>query len=340
MSDDEPKKMPKKANGAKTRLESISPEKRSEIARNAGRVSAARRSKAPIQATHGTVDHPLKIGDLEIPCYVLEGGERVLTQLGVLGAMQLPNRGGSTGQTRLSRFFEGKSISEFVSEELSNATNNPIRFLTPTGNLAYGYPAEMLVHLCEALLKARDKGISERYDRMVVQADIIMRGLAHTGIVALVDEATGYQRDRPRDALAKIFEAFVSKEIQKWVKRFPPEFYENLFRLRGIPYSVQQGQKRPAYFGHLTNDIVYKRLAPGILEELKRINPVDPEIGDRKTRHHQRLTENIGVNALNSHIGATVALMQISDDGDYEGFKQKLDRVKPILRVGNVDEEE
>ena len=39
------------------------------------------------------------------------------------------------------------------------------------------------------------------------QAEIIMRGLAHIGIIALVDEATGYQRDRASDALSKILEA-------------------------------------------------------------------------------------------------------------------------------------
>lgn len=326
-------RMPKKAKGAKTRMKTITPERRSEIAKKAGQVAGAKRSQLPLRATHGAADHPVKIGDLEIPCYVLEGGTRVLTQIGVLSAMNLPNKGASTGRTRLARFFDGQSISPHVSKELSDSTNNPIKFLTPDGVIAHGYPAEMLVHLCEALLKARDNGISDRYSRFIAQADIIMRGLARTGIVALVDEATGYQRDRPRDALAKIFEAFVSKEIQKWVKRFPADFYENLFRLRSIPYSIEQGQKRPGYFGHLTNDIVYKRLAPGILAELRRINPVDAEAGDRKNRHHQHLTENVGVNALNSHIGAVVALMQISDDGDYDGFKDKLDRVKPILHT-------
>jgi len=194
----------------------------------------------------------------------------------------------------------------------------------------------MLVHLCEAILKARDIGIPDRYHRMAVQADIIIRGLAVTGIVALVDEATGYQRDRARDALARIFEAFVSKEIQKWIRRFPPEFYEHLFRLRGVPMS--EGQRRPGYFGHLTNDLVYKRLAPGILDELQRVNPVDPDKKSRKTTHHQRLTSDIGINALNSHMGAVTALMQLTPDGRYEDFVAMLDKVKPRLNGAEAEE--
>lgn len=306
--------------------------------RRAGKIGEKSRSSQIIKATHGRADHPLKIGELEIPCYVLEDGTRVLTQTGVLSAMSLPDRGSSEGRTRLARFFDGQAFAPYVSEDIANNTNAPIRFRTTAGAIAYGYPAEMLVHLCEAILKARDAGLSGRYARIIAQADIIMRGLATVGIVALVDEATGYQRDRPRDALAKIFEAFVNKEIQRWIRRFPPEFYEHLFRLRGIPYSVEQGQKRPAYFGHLTNDIVYKRLAPNILEELQRVNPVDPGTGVRRSTHHQRLTNDIGVNALNSHIGSTIALMTITPDGEYDEFINLLDRVKPRLNGHDAED--
>lgn len=324
--------------GGLARKKALTPLQRKQIAQKAGLASAKMRSKPLIKATHGAADHPLKIGNLEIPCYVLEDGTRVLTQGGVLSAMSLPNKGGSEGRTRLARFFDGQAFAPYVSEDLANSTNDPIRFRTTSGAIAYGFPAEMLVHLCEAILKARDAGLSDRYARIIAQADIIMRGLATTGIVALVDEVTGYQRDRPRDALAKIFEAFVNKEIQRWIRRFPPEFYENLFRLRGIPYSVEQGQRRPAYFGHLTNDIVYKRLAPNILEELQRVNPVDPDKGTRKSTHHQRLTNDIGINALNSHIGSVVALMAITPDGEYDQFIELLDKVKPRLNGHDAED--
>src|SRR4051794_37179851 len=97
-----------------------------------------------------------------------------------------------------------------------------------------------------------------------------MRGLAHVGIIALVDEATGYQYDRARMALEEILEQFISKELLKWAKMFPDEFYHEMFRLKGWEYP-QVSTKRPLQAGKLTNDVVYKRLAPGVLEELKRV---------------------------------------------------------------------
>ena len=77
---------------------------------------------------------------------------------------------------------------------------------------------------------------------------------------------------RTTDALAKILEAFVAKELQPWVKTFPDDFYAELFRLRGLEYRADS-VKRPQYFGTLTNDIVWKRLAPGVHAELKRVLP-------------------------------------------------------------------
>jgi hypothetical protein len=47
--------------------------------------------------------------------------------------------------------------------------------------------------------------------------------------------------------------------------------------------------QRPRYFGLLTNDIVYDRLAPGVLDELKKVNPKD-DAGRRKRKHFQWLT--------------------------------------------------
>jgi hypothetical protein len=90
------------------------------------------------------------------------------------------------------------------------------------------------------------------------------------------DEATGFQKDRAANALAEILEKFIAKELRPWVATFPNEYYEQLFRLRGLDFP-RDSVKRPRYFGHLTNDIIYARLAPKVLEELKSATPRAPD---------------------------------------------------------------
>jgi hypothetical protein len=278
-------------------------------------------------AVCGSPEKPLRIGDIEIECYVLADGTRVLTQADFLGALGRHRRAKSArdGNAALPPILQGKAIAPYIPPTILDKAK-PITFALPQGGRASGYNAELLPEVCEVYLKAREgKALSTQQEKIAVQAEIIMRGLATVGIIALVDEATGYQEVRARDALATILEEFIAKEIQAYVQTFPPDFYAQMFRLRGLPFPVETVHK-PQYFGHLTNDVVYKRLAPGVLDELQKATPKDDK-GRRRHKYFQRLTSNIGYPKLREHLGSVVTLMKISTDWD--DFMVKLDQIHP-----------
>ena len=83
---------------------------------------------------------------------------------------------------------------------------------------------------------------------------------------------------------------------------------------------------RPGVVGRYTNDIVYERLAPGILEELQRLNPSQEDRG-RARKHHQYLTDDIGHPALAQHLHAVIGLMRAS--ATWDQFRTLLDRAFP-----------
>jgi hypothetical protein len=129
---------------------------------------------------------------------------------------------------------------------------------------------------------------------------------------------------RQRDALARILEKFVAKELRPWVKTFPAEFYKQIFRLNGWAYEENCG--RPGVVGHWTNNIVYRRLAPGVWEELKRLTPRSPS-GDFKNKLFQRLTEDFGHPKLREHLTGVVMLMKYAPD--WQIFMDRLDHEYP-----------
>jgi hypothetical protein len=313
-----------KAAGGIARAAKLSPEKRKEISQKA---LAAKRELATLpKATHWSADHPLKIGEVEIPCYVLEDGRRVLSLGGTLKAMGMSGGGAGGGEgDRLLNFVQGKAINPFISSDLLTRMKTPIRFQALTGgSAATGYEATILADLCDAVLEARKvHALRPQQVHIAEQAEILVRGFARVGIIALVDEATGYQRDRAKDALAKILESFVAKELQPYMQTFPVDFYEHLFRLRGLPYPPENPKFRPQYFGVLTNDIVYERLAPGLLEELKKQAKKD----EKKAHLHRRLTQEVGHPKLREHLASVVMAMKLSKD--YADFISKLNMVHP-----------
>ena len=263
--------------------------------------------KGPLKVIAGASDRPLVIGDIKIPCYVLSDETRVLVQRGMAGAMGMSADSGA----RIARFTSSKVIKPHISNELKVVIDNPVKFPTP-GGIAHGYPATLLAELCNAVLSAREAGTLQHQQLHIArQCEVLIRGLASVGIIALVDEATGYQRIRAERALATILEKFIAKDLQPWKKTFPYEFYEQIFRLKG--WAGPNGVKRPSVIGKYTNDIVYARVAPGVLDELRRLNPSVPG-GSRKWRHHQWFTPEPGYIKLNQHLAAVIALMKVSSN--------------------------
>ncbi len=272
----------------------------------------------------------LEIGDFKIECYVLEDETRVLSQRGTFDALGV-SRGGARGAgAQIPRFATSNALNPYISRDLMLALSSPIRFSNPRGGRsAHGYPAEILVDICEAILAARDAGaLTSRQGPMARRADLIIRGLANVAIVSLVDEATGYQYIRARNALAEILNKFIAEEFRPWTKTFPYEFYKQIYRLR--EWGEPNSNHRPAVIGRYTNDLVYARIAPGVLDELRRVNPVRPG-GRRRQMHHQWFTEDIGHPKLKDHLAGVIALMRAS--ATWDQFQHLVNRAYPKINT-------
>lgn len=294
--------------------------------RERGKKAAIARWKDPlIKAIHGRDDHPLVLGDIQIPCYVLEDGTRVLLQKEMARAIGMSNPNAS----QLSEFAKGKMIEPFLRDRnIINSLNNPIKFKTLTGQIAHGYEATILTDICDAVLEARRQNrLLRNQEKTAIKCEIIIRSLAKVGIIALIDEATGYQIERAKNDLSKILQSFIAKELQPYVKTFPSDFYKELFRLRGLDYpSGANSIKRPQYFGSITNNIIYDRLAPGVRKVLKAKIPKNAE-GKPKNKLFQQLTQNTGYPLLLSLLGSVTTLMKLSNS--WHDFLKKLDTIHP-----------
>jgi hypothetical protein len=322
-----------KAKGGIARAQKLSDRRRSDIAREGARAKWKKLGRiTPLAAQYGAPDRPLRIGPVEIPCYVLADGTRVLAQRGLQSGIGLSEGGGKGGERRIAAFMARLGEKGIDVKGLVARANNPIPFIPPHGgNPADGYEATILPDICAVIIDADQKGkLDGRLKRLAERAAVLQHGFATVGIIALVDEATGYQEIRQKDALAVILERFIAKELQPYVPTFQKDYYEQLFRLRGLEFPKDTVQ-RPQYFGVLTNDIVYKRIAPGVLEELKKV-VIRNEDGRPKHKYFQRLTSNLGYPKLREHLGGVVAIMKLSSD--YLDFLNKLDRIYP--RYGQV----
>lgn len=283
-----------------------------------------------LSAKYNSGDTPLRLGNLEIPCYVLEDGTRVFSGRGI---QKVLGYGDKRGQWLQDFVTKSDLTPIFSSGENSvyNKITNPIKFnrngAGGSQSTTYGYEVTILIDLCSIIIDTNRSGV---FNDMVVvnNADIIIRSVAKVRIIALVDEATGYNKvkERAKDELQKFLNRFLSEEASKWVKTFNDSFFEMIYKMRGWDWKMTN--KKPGVVGQWINDIVYKRLAPGVYLELQDLNPKD-ENGHRKEKHHQYLSNETGKPMLKGYLNTIEALGRAADY-DWDVFMTLLNKAYPV----------
>ena len=308
--------------GGKARSLSLTPEERKAIASKA---ASARWSEAGPRATHMG---EIKINGQEISCAVLSTGKRVLTQEAFLTSIGRAAKAKAGTGSRdmvdgLPPFLAAENLKPFMSKDLIESTR-PLVFRLPSGVKAFGYDAALLPMVCEVYLNLRDSGkVTSNQNHIVKQCDILMRGLAHVGIIALVDEATGYQEERDRDALTKILSAYISAELMPYTKRFPMVFFKETYRIHGWEFDPGSSKRTPLV-GKLINKWIYEQLPSGVLAELRRKNPANDN-HQRKYKHFQFLTPDTGDDHLDRQITSVTTLLRAAKTkADFEEMFQRL----------------
>ena len=318
------------AKGGKVRAQRLTRRQRAEIARQGARAKWAKEGveiNEPVPVAYGSPDRPLRIGNAQIPCYVLQDGRRVFSQRGLQAALGLSTGGGTGRSRRLTAILGSLARKGVDTTGLSARTSTDLRFVPERGgNPALGYEATILEDLCQVIIEADNAGkLAANQKNLAEQARILQRGFAKVGVIALVDEATGFQKDRPAHALAEILDAFIAKELRPWVRRFPFEFYQEIYRLKGWDTSdLTPGSPKPAEVAKVTVDLIYRRIGPsGILKTLRKLTPRS-EKGYLKNKLHSWLTPDIGDPKLDALIGKVITTMRLSDDWTH--LMQNLER--------------
>jgi hypothetical protein len=314
--------------GGKARASVLTPEQRKEISQKAirtrwaktkgissdgiGQVSksadlSVTASKSSPAEIFSMFQGDLTIGDVVFPCHVLNDGKRVITQREIVGLMTGHVKGG------IGRYLQSGHLKGYLDSK--HIEDQTVRFKIPGTNAnAMGYEGTLLVEICEAYLKARDAGaLDDRHDNLVKRAEIVIRACAKIGIIALIDEATGYQKVRSENALRLKLQAFISEDLQEWVRMFPEDFFIQLARLENVHYSPRN---RPIRWGKYVLGFVYSAVDKDVAKALKERIP-NPHKGQNL---HQLLKE-YGKEKVIAQIYQVLGIMKTCNDMDE--FKQK-----------------
>ncbi|MFK1982218.1 P63C domain-containing protein [Bacteroides fragilis] len=281
----------------------------------------------------------LHLGGMSIPCYILEDGTRVLSGNAMQNALKLQDESDNASGTRLARYLNQTTLKPFIYKDKTPGHFDPIVCYKGEQKIN-GYEATVLADICEAFLDARKNiKLSARQRIIADQCEILIRGFARVGIVALVDEATGYQYERERFELEKILNAYISDEILKWQLTFTDDFYREIYRLWKLPFIPKYIKNKPSFIGKLTSKYIYEQLPKGVVDRIKE-KTGKTEKGNWKYKWHQALTPEIGREHLKKQIIEVTTLMSISQSKEqFDSLFQQKYNTTPVQLELEFNEE-
>jgi hypothetical protein len=273
-------------------------------------------AKKLLKSTH---QGELELNGFSISSAVLEDGKRVLVNRSLALAFGIKGSGNYWAKKKeqksalLPEYLSAKYLEPYISQDLFSKLSKPIPYINKQGVETEGVPAELLSDICDVYVKAGENGAFKNNLEIPENAYNILLAFSKVGIIALVDEVTGYQHERENDELQKILTKYISAELLPWQKKFPDVFYKELFRLNGWDFTVNGIKKRPGVIGTWTKKLIYEQLPNGVLDELEK-NVPKSNVGNKLARLHQLLTEDIGNPHLTAQINQIVTLFQLSDN--------------------------
>ena len=330
--------------GGRARAEKLLPAKRSEIAR-----AAAKRRWTALDL--GPVHHALDEGKVSFAgrmfrCAVLDvNGEivRVVSGTEFMRVLSIYRSGAlSTRRTEedglwFPLYLAHKNLRPFIMDDarLVEAIRNPLRYRQEGGSIAEGIPGHVLRRILAVWVRAHAEGqLGSSQIKVAETAKAILDGLVDLAIDHLIDEATGYYKRRAHDNLQKLLAAYVLPEFRPYHTKFPISYYEQLYRVLGWKFDASSSA-RSSYIGRLTNRLIYERLPPGVHDEIKRRNPLDPVTKRRKKKNFQLLTggrgdpDGVGDPHLDDLIKSTITLLRATPNGQWKFFEMLFKQAYP-----------
>jgi len=300
--------------GGKARAEKLS---RSELKQQAKRAAkarweavrtAAKQLQDPNRIPEALCEGLLEIGSVQIECYVLDSMKRVIHKRGMAKALGMKSGGGNV----FMRAMQRKGLGSEIGEDLRAKLDNPLIFKTLTLDLGHGYDATVLIDICQAIIDASKAGkLGPGQESLAIQAEIIIRASAKLGIVALVDDATGFIADKRRAHYKELFREFIREEIKLYDEpQFPDQLFDVIYRIYGLPRKAD-AKNHPQFFGCFIRKYIYEPLANSngaILEMLDEKNPVVYVNGGRRYKMYNFLSEVVGMPALKAHLWQVVGI--------------------------------
>jgi len=226
-----------------------------------------------LKVSYGLEAYPLRIGDISIPCFILNDSKAVLLIGGIQKAL------GYQGRSEKWLLYLLHHINKFISiDELLQQVENPVQFqLIPRERpilKAEGLYSKTFLDVCNTIVIAKKQGYLNIHQlNYSKSAEIMLNDLSQSNIDVLIDESTGFKffRERSIDQLQQFLWDIFEDDAILWMKTIPPSFFSTLFEVHGFDW--QDLANNTQNIAKIIYEIVFSRIPDPLLTTLRQERP-------------------------------------------------------------------
>jgi hypothetical protein len=219
----------------------------------------------------------------------------------------------------LPPYLSNRYIKEFIDKELEEILTAAVSYVSVSGIMSSGLPANVLPRICDVFVKAAKKyPENENIVSAAESAYEIIMAFSEYGVIKWVDKITGYKYEEEDHVILQQLALYVAPDILEWQQEFKSDFYKEIFRLKGWPYNPYS-VSRPGVVGTYTNQYIYSFLPTNVFKFIKDRTPKSKS-GNYTVRLHQSLNKEVGKELLRNQLVSVTTILRISKS--WEQFKQ------------------
>jgi len=212
--------------------------------------------------------------------------------------------------------------------ELIDQLKNPLE-INIEGTIIPCFEHTAITKFCKAVGEARraHKIAGEAFLEYAESCERFLAAAADIGLVALIDEATGYIREKQKHEYRDLFRDFIREQMRDWEKEFPDEFFDGIYKIYNL--RRESNKNHPQFFAKFIRKYVYHPLADSHGVLLSMLDDKNPVIGKgRKHKLHQFLDEKVGLTKLRAHVWKVVGILSSVNTkaGFQKGFRNAFPR--------------
>jgi P63C domain-containing protein len=275
-----------------------------------------------LKVCYGLESHPLRIGHIAMPCFILNNKQAVLLRSGVQKAL------GYDGRSEKWLMDIVTHIHKFVPVvSLVAAAENPIVFeiVSPDGiiHTSEGISPETFLDLCEVLVTAKKEGyLSVSQLKFSKTAAVLLDTLSETNFNELIEESTGLKffRERSIEHLQTFLWELFNDDAVLWTRTFPHDFFLALFEIHGSEWTDMDNH--PQHMGKIVHEVVFSRIPDDLMETLRLKKPL------RSYKRQRNRRQDLEHPELKIYISNILSLFQAAGR-NWNIFLQLLNRSYP-----------